>query len=188
MVAIGHADHVIDLDLAAGAHAQPALNAGIQVDAHRRMAGVAVPALGGRKPAFGHFDLLGPAARISSSGSCEVARAGWSATSNSITIFCAQIARARWPTSPSCRQWAAACRTPPAPAHLRPRPCRHGNCRRAGSPAPAYSTDAEFRGPGVWRLARWSRLHWPRPACRRVRTEFLVIPQLPWAGTLPGSI
>ncbi len=28
------------------------------------------------------------------SGSCEVARAGWSATSNSITIFCAATARA----------------------------------------------------------------------------------------------
>jgi len=33
-----HADHVIDLHLAAGAHAKPALDAGIQIDPHRDMA------------------------------------------------------------------------------------------------------------------------------------------------------
>ena len=60
VVAIGHADHVIDLDLAAGAHAQAALDAGIEIDAHGRMAGVALPALGRGKAAFGNFDLIGP--------------------------------------------------------------------------------------------------------------------------------
>ena len=60
VTAIGHADHVVDLNLAAGAHAQAALDAGIEIDAHRRMAGIALPALGGRETAFGHFDLLGP--------------------------------------------------------------------------------------------------------------------------------
>ncbi len=60
MIAIGHADHVVDLDLAAGAHAQPALDAGVEIDAHRGMAGVAMPALGRRKTAFGHLDLFGP--------------------------------------------------------------------------------------------------------------------------------
>ena len=38
MAAAGHADHVIDLHLAAGAHAKPALDAGIEIDAHRDMA------------------------------------------------------------------------------------------------------------------------------------------------------
>ena len=38
MAAARHADHIIDLHFAAGAHAQPALNAGIQVYAHRHMA------------------------------------------------------------------------------------------------------------------------------------------------------
>jgi hypothetical protein len=60
VIAIGHADHVIDLDLAAGAHAQPALDTGIEIDAHRGMAGVAVPALGRRETAFGDLDLFGP--------------------------------------------------------------------------------------------------------------------------------
>ncbi len=60
VTAIGHADHVVDLDLAAGAHAQPALDAGIEIDAHRRMAGVGLPAFRGREPALGHLDLFGP--------------------------------------------------------------------------------------------------------------------------------
>jgi len=60
VAAIGHADHVVDLNLAAGAHAQAALDAGIEIDAHRRMAGIALPALGCRETAFGHLDLLGP--------------------------------------------------------------------------------------------------------------------------------
>ncbi len=38
MAAPGHADHVVDLHLAAGAHAKSALDAGIEVDAHRDMA------------------------------------------------------------------------------------------------------------------------------------------------------
>ncbi len=41
MVAIGHADDVVDLHLAAGPHAQAALDAGVEIDAHGRMAGVA---------------------------------------------------------------------------------------------------------------------------------------------------
>src|SRR6056297_863253 len=38
VAAPGHADHVIDLHIAAGADAQVALNAGIQIDAHRHVA------------------------------------------------------------------------------------------------------------------------------------------------------
>jgi hypothetical protein len=37
----GHADHVVDLLLATGAGTTPALNAGIEVDCHRRMRQVA---------------------------------------------------------------------------------------------------------------------------------------------------
>ena len=37
IMAIGHADHIIDLNLAAGAHAQTALNTGIQIDTHGGM-------------------------------------------------------------------------------------------------------------------------------------------------------
>src|SRR5581483_4848176 len=49
VVAVRHADHVVDLDLAAGAHAQPALDAGIEVDAHGGVTGIALPALGMRE-------------------------------------------------------------------------------------------------------------------------------------------
>ena len=38
MPATGHADHVVDLNLAAGAHAQPTRNAGVQINRHRNMA------------------------------------------------------------------------------------------------------------------------------------------------------
>src|SRR6185312_14498905 len=60
VIAIGHADHVVDLHLAAGAHAQPALEAGIEMDAHRRMARIRLPAFGGGEAAFGDAGLLGP--------------------------------------------------------------------------------------------------------------------------------
>ena len=60
VAAIGHADDVVDLHLAAGAHAQAALDAGIEIDAHRGMAAIALPALGGRETALGHLDLFGP--------------------------------------------------------------------------------------------------------------------------------
>ena len=38
MAATGHADHVIDLHFAAGTDAETALNAGVEIDAHRDMA------------------------------------------------------------------------------------------------------------------------------------------------------
>ena len=93
VVAIGHADHVVDLDLAAGAHAQAALDAGIEIDAHGRMAGIACQrsAAGKRLSVTSTFSAQ---CQNFESGSCEVSRAGWSATRSSITIFCAATARA----------------------------------------------------------------------------------------------
>src|ERR1700722_19622892 len=71
MIAVGHADDVVDLHLAAGAHAEAALDAGVKIDTHRRMAGVALAALGGREAAFGDLDLfrLVPELRIRVVGS-----------------------------------------------------------------------------------------------------------------------
>src|SRR3954469_25947029 len=60
VAAIGHADDVVDLDLAAGAHAQAALDAGIKIDAHRRMAGVGRPTLCGGEAALGDPSGFGP--------------------------------------------------------------------------------------------------------------------------------
>jgi hypothetical protein len=45
-IAEGHADHVVDLHLAAAAHAQAALDAGIEIDPHGGMARIRRPALG----------------------------------------------------------------------------------------------------------------------------------------------
>src|SRR5258708_1832345 len=60
VIAIGHADHVIDLDLAAGAHAQSALNAGVEIDAHGGLAGVPPPAPARPGAAFGHLPPFCP--------------------------------------------------------------------------------------------------------------------------------
>src|SRR5580692_7764520 len=54
MAAAGHADDVVDLDLAAGADAEIALDAGVEIDRHRHMAAVGRRHFGGlplRKPA-----------------------------------------------------------------------------------------------------------------------------------------
>src|SRR5437879_1233961 len=59
-IAIGHADDIVDLHLAAGAHAEAALDAGIEIDAHGGMAAIALPALGGWETALRHLDLFGP--------------------------------------------------------------------------------------------------------------------------------
>src|SRR6185503_13088607 len=60
VAAIGHADDVVDLHLAAGAHAQAALDAGVEIDAHGGMAAIALPALSRRKATLGHLDLFSP--------------------------------------------------------------------------------------------------------------------------------
>ena len=49
--AAGHADHVVDLHLAAGADAQIALDAGVEIDRHRRVAAVRNGRRAARKPA-----------------------------------------------------------------------------------------------------------------------------------------
>ncbi len=82
-----HADHVVDLDLAAGADAEIALDAGVELHRHRRMAAV------GRRRA--HAAESGCRSTPSSSahcqrrefGSCAAAREGWSPTSSSNTIL-----------------------------------------------------------------------------------------------------
>jgi hypothetical protein len=60
-IAMRHADDVVDLHLAAGADAQIALDARIEIDAHRRMAGIVRPARDRRETAPGDADALGPA-------------------------------------------------------------------------------------------------------------------------------
>ncbi len=51
MATAGHADHVVDLHLTAGAHAEIALDAGVEIDRHRRMAAVGRGlAVAGKRP------------------------------------------------------------------------------------------------------------------------------------------
>src|SRR6185437_14489061 len=60
--ALGHADHVIDLHLAAGADAERAIDAGIEIDRHRRVAKIGCRHRGaGGEAAFGDADAIGPA-------------------------------------------------------------------------------------------------------------------------------
>ncbi len=74
--AVGHADHVVDLDLAAGADAEIALDAGVEIDAHRRVARHRPPSA--RRPGSGSRSTptASACAQKAEVGSCEVARAG----------------------------------------------------------------------------------------------------------------
>ena len=58
--AVGHADDVVDLHLAARPHAQVAVDAGVEVDPHRGMAGVGGDRGTAREAAFGDVQALGP--------------------------------------------------------------------------------------------------------------------------------
>ena len=60
VIAPGHADNVVHLHLAAGTHAQPALDASVEVDAHRRMAGVCNRAFGCGKAAARDLEPVRP--------------------------------------------------------------------------------------------------------------------------------
>ena len=60
MAAAGHADDVVDLDLAAGAHAQIALDAGVELDRHGRVRPVGGGLLAGREAAGLDRHALGP--------------------------------------------------------------------------------------------------------------------------------
>ncbi len=60
MAARRHADHVVDLDLAAGAHAQIALDAGVELHRHRRMAAVGRRRGMQRKAALFNAEPVGP--------------------------------------------------------------------------------------------------------------------------------
>src|SRR5437764_1762801 len=60
VTAPGHADDVIDLHLAAGAHAQIAVDAGIELHRHRRMAAVGRRRQAARETARANLDRIGP--------------------------------------------------------------------------------------------------------------------------------
>ena len=65
MPAQSHADHVVDLDLAAGADAQVALDAGVKLHRHRGMAEVLVRSrITGREAAVGDLQLVGPVPEV----------------------------------------------------------------------------------------------------------------------------
>src|SRR5512145_2300928 len=60
VAAIRHANHVVNLHLAAGANAEVAVNAGVEIDRHRRMAAVGGGRLAPRQPARRDADPIGP--------------------------------------------------------------------------------------------------------------------------------
>ena len=100
--AAGHADHVVDLHLAAGPHAQSAFDAGVEMDRHRRMAAVGRGLMRARgKAALRRRRPGRPSARSASrdrAPSCAPADRRPAAR----TRACAATAPARWPFGPSC--------------------------------------------------------------------------------------
>ena len=60
VAAAGHADDVVDLHFAAGAHAQVALDAGVEIDRHRRMAAVGLGAMALAEAAGDDVHAVGP--------------------------------------------------------------------------------------------------------------------------------
>ena len=64
MVAVGHANHIIDLNFAAPAQAEAALDAGIKIDAHGRMTGIANPACRRGEAAFCDLHATGPIPKL----------------------------------------------------------------------------------------------------------------------------
>src|SRR5579872_676927 len=60
MAARRHADHIVDLDLAAGADTEVALDAGVELHRHRRVAAVRGRLGALREAAVGDLDLVGP--------------------------------------------------------------------------------------------------------------------------------
>ena len=91
-VAERHADHVVDLDLAAGAHAQIAVDAGVEMDRHRRVARVGRRRRRCGKRELLHAHAIGPLPELGV-GVVRRRAPGWSASSSSMTIFRAVVAR-----------------------------------------------------------------------------------------------
>ena len=119
VAAIGHADHVVDLHLAAGAHAEAAMDAGVEIDRHGRMRAVGGGLLARRESGC---VAVTPIASTQSQklgfGIVRIRAPGWSASSSSNTISRDFTARSDWPSSPSCpaaalrMQEAASTRSP----------------------------------------------------------------------------
>ena len=166
MAAARHADDVVDLHFAAGADAEVAVDAGVEVHRHRRMADVERRPLVLGEATGGDADLAGPVPEFRIRDRAT-SRAPAGRRPEARTPSCARLRRAPSRRRPSCRASACAGRKRPARARPRSRPCRRGSCRRAGSSAPSNSRDAGCRRRAAGRPARWSRRRGLRPRSRR---------------------
>ena len=167
IAAAGHADHVVDLHFAAGADAEIALDAGVEIDRHRRMAAVGsgIFSRSGKRPVS--IPILSAQVQNLEMGSCEVSRSrlvGHQKLEHHVARGLGAMVRG---VDLHARRRACGCSLPPARARPRSRPCRRGNCRRRDSRARANSTDAGCRCLRAWRPARWSRRHAHAPRARR---------------------
>ena len=160
-IAEAHPDHVIDLDLAAGAHAQPTIDAGVEIDRHGGMRQIGFQNVDEPETASRRFSGPRPNARIATRGRVNPLAA---ADRRAIAPLPsgALLRRDRSRSSPPCLAWACVCKRQRERARPRPRPCRRGNCRRRGSQVLATSRDAGCRCLRAGRPARSFR-----PAGRR---------------------
>ena len=141
-----HSDDIVALDLAAGADAQIAMDAGVKIDGHGRMARCLqlvnyAPEIGFRSCRCGR-----PIARIS-----NLHHGPWHDQAGrrpAVPRPCSGLwLPARSECRPPCHPWAGAGRMPRERVRPPPAPCRHGSCHRADSPARAYSKDAGMPTP-----------------------------------------
>ena len=96
VAAARHADHVVGLHFAAGADAEVALDAGVEIDRHRRMAAVEVSGVLRRGNRLSLTFCRSAVFRSIRSGSCATSFGGWSVSSSSTTILRAVFARSVW--------------------------------------------------------------------------------------------
>ena len=186
-VAVGHADHIVDLHLAAAAHAEPALDAGVEIDAHGGMARIGSPAFGRREAARRDAGLVRPAPQLRARVMGGLARRliGDEQLHHHLARLLGALGRG---LDLHAGRGACACRRRRARARPRSRPCRRGNCRRPGSRARADSKDAGSRCRGVAPLARWSRRASPRQCLPSSSNTISVIRRPPWARIPRGNI
>ncbi len=150
------------LDLAAGAHAARALDAGVELNRHAGMAQIGCHRCAPSKPAAHRAPSF--ATSESSSQSGVIGARARPTCSSSSTIFCGAACTLAGGVAPACRAWARDSRTGRARARPRSPRCRRGSCRRrAGRPG---STDGESRCRGARPPAGWSRRA-VRPASAR---------------------
>ena len=144
MAAAGHADDVVDLHFAAGADAEIALDAGVEIDRHRRhgcgRAAAPMSSRLGKRPASSFWRLT-----IFQNSTVRIVRhldGGLVGEQQFGDHLARGLGAVGLGLDLHAGRSACECSSRRARARPRSRPCRRGNCRPGGSRAAASSTGA----------------------------------------------